>query len=98
MLALLLLLSTLLPALDDGAELVAEFRRYYGKDRTPEERREAVLTLKGIDSLSAAEVLLDPLRDEEFLVRRAGVEVLSVMRREDVARWLSEMSTPSVTL
>ena len=74
----------------DPSELVAEFRRYYTKDRTPDERREAVLTLKGIEGLSAAEVLLTPLEDEEFLVRRAAVEVLAAMRSEPVAHWLVE--------
>jgi hypothetical protein len=89
MLALLLLLSALVPVPDEAAELVAEFRRYYGKDRSPEERREAVLTLKGIDSLEGAKVLMAPLEDEEFLVRRAAVETLGVMRRLDVATWLA---------
>lgn len=90
MLALLLLLTALLPVPDEGSELVAEFRRYYTKDRSPDERREAVLTLKGIDSLAAAQVLLDSLRDEEYLVRRAGVEVMGAMRQDAVAVWLAE--------
>ncbi len=77
-------------AVDDGAELVAEFRRYYGKDRSPEERREAVLVLQGIDSRMAAEALLEAFEDEDFAVRRAAVETLGTHRLPATATWLVE--------
>lgn len=73
---------------DEGQELVAEFRRYYSPERSGSERREAVLTLAGIDTLDAAQALLPVLEDEDYLVRRAAIEVLSAMRAPATAEWL----------
>lgn len=84
----LLLLTLFCPAVDDGAALVAEFRVYYTRDRTEGERREAVLTLKGIDSVAAASVLLPALEDEDYAVRRAAVEVLGAIKLEAAATML----------
>lgn len=88
LLSLLALVALAVPANDDG--LVAEFRRYYGKDRTPGERREAVLTLREADSRAAVEALLAALQDDDYLVRRAAVDVLSGYRAEECAAWLVE--------
>ena len=83
---LFLLLALLAP----DEELVAEFLRYYGKDKSPVQRREAVLNLAEADSLSATKALVEAFEDEEFLVRRAAVEVVAGFRTEESARWLVE--------
>lgn len=74
------------PLLDDA--LVAEFRVYYDKDKTPEERREAILTLQGSDSAAAIEALSVALDDDEYLVRRAAVDVMASMSDPAGAQWL----------
>lgn len=75
---------------DDDAALVAEFKVYYGKDKNVDQRRQAVLTLEGIDSAGAVMALSKALVDEDYLVRRATVNVLSTMSDADGARWLIE--------
>jgi len=87
MLGHLLLLSVLLLP-DDATELVAEFRRYYTKDKSPAQRREAVLNLAEADSLAATQALLAAFEDEDFLVRRAAVDVACGFKAEDAAHWL----------
>ncbi|MFT7463503.1 MAG: HEAT repeat protein [Pseudohongiellaceae bacterium] len=98
--SLLLVLLSLLPAhgvsaasasalvIDDDAALVSEFRVYYGKDKNVDQRRQAVLTLEGIDSLGAVMALTAALEDEDYLVRRATVNVLSALSNAEGARWL----------
>lgn len=75
---------------DEAAETLALFRKVYARAEQPRERFEAVLELKGMDSVAAAEALLPALEDDDFGVRRAAVEVLSGYRREEVARWLCD--------
>ncbi len=91
---LLLVLLSLLPAtaliVDDDAALVSEFKIYYGKDKSVDQRRQAVLTLEGIDSAGAVMALTEALEDEDYLVRRATVNVLATMSDADGARWLIE--------
>ncbi len=83
-----LLLGAVLGLLPDD-ELVREFRRYYDDDKTPVQRREAVLNLGEVDSLAATEVLVEVLEDEEeYLVRRAAIDVLSGYRTEASAQYL----------
>lgn len=91
LIVLSLAVALLAPApADDTAETVALFRKVYGRAELPRERYEAVLELKGLDSLLAAEALLPALEDEDFGVRRAAVEVLAGYRKEEVARWLCD--------
>jgi hypothetical protein len=85
---LLLLAGLVAPA--DQSELVAEFRRYYAKAKTPRERWEAVQVLKDIDSLEAAQALSVAFEDEDFAVRRAAIDVVASFRREDSAQWLAD--------
>ncbi len=72
----------------EDPELVTEFRRYFSKDKTPIQRREAVLNLQDVDSLNATQALLDAFKDEEYLVRRAAIDIVSAYRDEPSARWL----------
>lgn len=88
-LAVLSLVAAAAPPVPDDA-LVAEFKVYYDDDRTPEERREAVLTLEGSDSAAAIEALSRALDDEVYLVRRAAVDVMASMSDPAGARWLVE--------
>jgi len=90
LLACLSLLSVSAVAGDEDAALVAEFNVYFTKDKSPDQRRQAVLTLEGIDSAGAVAALTEALDDEAYLVRRAAVEVLSTMRDAEGARWLIE--------
>jgi len=84
-------LALLLPAAgDDQAETVALFRKVYARSENPRERYEAVLEMRGLDSLAAAEALLTALEDGDFGVRRAAIEALSGYRKEEVARWLCD--------
>ena len=85
----LLLTGLSAPAAADDS-LVAEFRSFYGKDRSERERVEAVRVLEGVDSLAAAKALLPVLEDESFAVRRAAVEVLGANAGEGVGPWLVE--------
>jgi hypothetical protein len=90
LLAFLALFSAgMLPG-DDDAELVAEFNNYFTKDKSPEQRRQAVLTLEGTDSRGAVMALTEALDDEMYLVRRAAVDVLSTMHDASGALWLIE--------
>jgi HEAT repeat protein len=75
-------------SLADDPELIAEFRRYYSNDKTPVQRREAVLNLADEDSLEATQALLEVFEDEEFLVRRAAINTVASYRDEAAARWL----------
>jgi HEAT repeats/von Willebrand factor type A domain len=87
---LLLILAVVLPAAaqDEAAETIANFKRFYAKAELPRERYEAVLVLKGMNSLEAAQALAPALEDDDYGVRRAAVEVLGGYHRDDVARWL----------
>ncbi|HEX5011909.1 MAG TPA: HEAT repeat domain-containing protein [Planctomycetota bacterium] len=89
-LLLIVVLACLLPAAayDDTAETIANFKRFYAKAELPRERYEAVLVLKGMNSLDAAQALAPALEDSDFGVRRAAIEVLGGYHRDDVARWL----------
>jgi len=73
---------------DEPSELVAEFRRFYGKAKTATERYEAVQVLKEVDSLEAAQALLAAFEDEDFNVRRAAVDVVGSFKTPDTAHWL----------
>ncbi|MDG2149142.1 MAG: HEAT repeat domain-containing protein [Planctomycetota bacterium] len=84
---LAILIGFVLLAAGDS-ELVAEFRRYYGKDKSPVQRREAVLNLADENSLEATQVLLEVFEDDEYLVRRAAIDVVGDYRDEVSARWL----------
>ena len=91
--ALAVLAATLLAlplgaAGDEKSELVAEFRRYYGKARTVTERYEAVRVLKDVDTLEAAQALLAAFEDEDFGVRRAAVEVVGGYHDPAISHWL----------
>jgi HEAT repeat protein len=76
--------------LDEESDLIAEFKRFYSKDRSPQERLEAITVLKGIDRPAAARALLEALEDEDFVVRRRAIDVLSMHRQEETARLLME--------
>ncbi|GJM20426.1 MAG: hypothetical protein DHS20C15_03410 [Planctomycetota bacterium] len=78
-----LLLALLLPVgqtteaiSDDALFLVEEFERYYPRQEHPAQRREAILTLRDASSLRATVALMPALEDEEYLVRRAAIDVL----------------------
>jgi HEAT repeat protein len=73
---------------DEAAELIAEFKRFYSADRSPQERLESVAVLDGIDRTEAARALLAALEDQDFVVRRRAIEVLGRQRREETARML----------
>ncbi|MHC5210252.1 MAG: HEAT repeat domain-containing protein [Planctomycetota bacterium] len=78
------------PPPDEAAELIAEFKRFYSADRPTQERLEAVAVLDGIDRPAAARALLEALEDEEFVVRRRAIGVLSHHRQEETARFLMD--------
>ncbi len=82
------LLLTLPVQADDS--LVAEFRSFYGKDRSERERVEAVRVLADVHSLPAAQALLPVLEDESFAVRQAAIETLGANRGAGVGTWLIE--------
>jgi len=91
--ALLMVLGLVLvlpPAVakDEASETIANFKRFYAKAEAPRDRYEAVLVLKGLNSLEAAQALEPALEDPDFGVRRAAVEVLGGFHRDDVAHWL----------
>lgn len=75
---------------DEARFLIDEFERYYPEQELPKQRREAVLTLGQADSLRATRALLPALDDEEYLVRRAAIDVLSGYRSVDGAAFLVE--------
>jgi len=89
LLCMLLLVAGLVVP-DDQSELVAEFRRFYAKSKTPRERWEAVQVLKDIDTLAAAQALIVAFEDEDFSVRRGAIDVVAGFRREDTAHWLAD--------
>ncbi len=80
----------LVPVADDTSETVALFRKVYGKSEDPRQRYEAVLEMRGLDTLEAAQALLAALEDQDFGVRRAAIEALATYRKEEVARWLCD--------
>ena len=84
----LVLLLAGLVVTDDGSEVVADFRRFYAKAKTPKERFEAIQVLKSIDTLESAQALLAAFEDQDFSVRRAAIDVVSGFKREDTAHWL----------
>lgn len=73
---------------DDGDELIAEFKRFYTADRSPQERLQGVLVLKGLDRLAAAQALVPALEDDDLAVRQATVEILSAHKAPETAAWL----------
>ena len=82
----------LLPPLqvDGSSETVALFRKVYARSEAPRERYEAVLEMRGLDTLEAAQALLVALEDEDFSVRRSAIEALATYRKEEIARWLCD--------
>jgi HEAT repeat protein len=75
-------------AADDAADLIAEFKRFYSAERSPQERLEAIAVLDGIDRPEAARALLPALEDQDFVVRRRAIEVLGRHRQAETARLL----------
>lgn len=63
------------PAADD--EIIREFKKYFRKYKDTPTRVEAVLALEGVESTGVVDVLVPVLKDKEFEVVRAAVQVLS---------------------
>ncbi len=91
LLATLAVLAAPAPAQDaqDDAT-VREFKMFYDKDKSDQERYEAVRELEGIDSLGAAKALIIALEDDAFSVREAAVTVLATHTKPETVAWLTE--------
>lgn len=86
----ILLMLPLLPRQDSIDEQVEEFRRFYSKNRSRAEKIEAIHVLEGCDRRTAAELLMEALKDPEFPVRQAAVAVLQTYRTGPVKELLIE--------
>src|SRR5690606_6452021 len=77
---------------EERADAVREFKRFFRKFKTVEERIEAVRTLEGMESAAAADELVALLDHKEADVAKAAMEVLASYREEATfARFLAEL-------
>lgn len=76
------------PHLDEVDETVAEFKRFYKSNKTPQEKIEAIHVLDKLDAPAAVEALVECFDDPDFTVRQEAIVVLGHYRSPECAQWL----------
>lgn len=69
---------------------ILEFKKFYRREKNPEALREAVMTLRGIDSVDAARTLGTVLTNRNVPVRDLAVEILGEFRSPEVQAWIRD--------